>query len=135
LARVIGSSERLVHQHDPGVRRQRARHADPLLLAAAELPGFLLPVDPGVEIHQFQKLVDPGADARLGPAQFHRDRGDVLGHRHVREQADLLDDVADVQAQLDGVDGVDVAAVDVDGSGAGLDELVDHLHRGGLAAA
>jgi hypothetical protein len=53
----------------------------------------------------------------------------------VREEAHLLDDVADGTAELDGIDSRDVAAVDEDPTGGRLDKAVDHAHGGGLAAA
>ena len=64
------------------------------------------------------------------------------GHGHhvgddllVREQPDLLDDVADAAAQLDRVDVGDVLAVEHDPARGGLDQPVDHLQRRRLAAA
>ena len=59
----------------------------------------------------------------------------VLGDRLVREQADLLDHVADAPAQLDRVDVGHVLAVEEDAPAGRLDEPVDHLHGGRLAAA
>src|SRR5690606_17625315 len=63
------------------------------------------------------------------------DGGDVLGDRLVREQPDLLDDVADAAPQLVGVDGGDVVAVEVDPPRGGLDHPVDEPQGGALAAA
>ena len=60
---------------------------------------------------------------------------DVLGHGHVGEQADLLDDVADVAAQFYLVLGVDVLAVDGDGAGINVDQTVDGFEGSGFAAA
>ena len=51
------------------------------------------------------------------------------------EQPDLLDDVADAAAQLHRVGVGDVHAVEVDPPGRRLDQPVDHLQRGRLAAA
>src|SRR5690606_39239073 len=55
--------------------------------------------------------------------------------RLVREQADLLDDVADAAAERDRIDRRRITAVDGDRARTRLDETVDHLQRGGLAAA
>src|SRR5690606_13643434 len=52
----------------------------------------------------------------------------------VREEADLLDRVADVPAQLVGVEVEDVLAADAYLAGGGFHQPVDHFHRGGLAA-
>src|SRR5690606_8705984 len=57
-----------------------------------------------------------------------------LGDRHVREQPDLLDHVADVAAQLVGVGTGDVAAVDLDASRRRVDQAVDQPQRRALAA-
>ncbi|GAA1616801.1 hypothetical protein GCM10009733_011370 [Nonomuraea maheshkhaliensis] len=51
------------------------------------------------------------------------------------EEADLLDGVADVPAQLVGVEAEHVLAADADLAGGRLDQPVDHLHGGRLAAA
>jgi hypothetical protein len=52
----------------------------------------------------------------------------------VREQADLLDDVADAPAQLRQLARAGIHAVDQDPPGRRLDEPVDHLQRRRLAA-
>ena len=71
----------------------------------------------------------------FGPAEEPRHRRDVLADRHVREEADLLDHVADPAAQLDEGQLADAAAVDPDLAGVERDQPVDHLQRGRLAAA
>ena len=53
----------------------------------------------------------------------------------MREETDLLDHVADVTAQRDGVDVHDVAPIDGDGAAVGLDHPVDDAHGRGLPAA
>src|SRR6185436_10706809 len=58
----------------------------------------------------------------------------VVTDREVREEADLLDDVADAAAELDGGEAHDVLAADRDAAARGLDETVDHLHRRRLSA-
>ena len=86
-------------------------------------------------VHQLQQLVDDPVALLLGVLQQGGHHTDVLGHRHVGEQADLLDHIADVPAQLHLVLGGDVLAVEIDLSRRGLDEPVDHFQSGGLAAA
>jgi hypothetical protein len=58
---------------------------------------------------------------------------DVLGHRHVREQPDLLDDVSDPPPQPGGVERSHAGAVDPDVTLGDVDQPVDHPHGGGLA--
>jgi hypothetical protein len=53
----------------------------------------------------------------------------------VREQPDLLDDVADLAPQLGGLALADAASADEDLAVGQVDHPVDHPHRGGLAAA
>ena len=53
----------------------------------------------------------------------------------MREQADLLDHVADPAPQLRQLEPADAAAVDRDVAGVELDQPVDELQGGGLAGA
>ena len=110
----VDRSERFVHEHDLRVCAQCARHPDALLLTAGELLGIAVAVFGGVHVHHGEELVDPGADPFGVPTQQLGDRGDVLPDRHVREQARLLNDVSDPAAQLIGILGGDVLAVEDD---------------------
>src|SRR5262249_58161651 len=74
-------------------------------------------------------------DARLVAADEAGDGRDVVGDGHVREEADLLDHVADLTPQLDGGQLADAAAVDPDVALVEGDQAVDHLQRSRLAAA
>ncbi len=129
----VQGGEGLIHQHDGGRGRQSPQHADPLLLAAGELGRILVGVL--LHVHHSQHLPDNLLAAGLVVFQKLWHHADVLGHRHVGEQADLLDHVADVAAQLHLVLLVDVLAVDGDGAAVRLQQAVDHLHGGGFAAA
>ena len=60
---------------------------------------------------------------------------DVLADRHVREEPDLLDHVADPAPQLDDREVADAAAVDPDVALVEGDQPVDQLQRRRLAAA
>src|SRR5579863_9629510 len=51
------------------------------------------------------------------------------------KKSSFLKDIADPTAKLDGVGSADVAALDTDGPGIGLDQPVDHVQGGGLAGA
>ena len=64
-----------------------------------------------------------------------RHRGDVRDDLLVGEQPDLLDHVADPASELHRVLRGDVASLEEDPAGGGLDQPVDHLQRGGLPAA
>ena len=129
----IQSGEGLIHQHDGGGGRQGPQYADALLLAAGELGGVFI----GILLHvdQLQHLLDDLLAPGLVVLQQLGHHADVLGNGHVGKQADLLDDIADVAPELHLVLAVDVLAVDEDGPGVRLQQAVDHLHGGGLAAA
>lgn len=129
----IESGEGLIHQHDGGRSRQGPQHADALLLAAGELRRIL--VGRLLHVDQLQHLLDDLIAPGLVVLQQLGDHADVLGHGHVGEQADLLDHIADMPPQFHLVLGVDILPVDADGAGIGLQQAVDHLHGGGLAAA
>src|SRR5262249_28651222 len=70
----------------------------------------------------------------LVPARQTGHRRDVLPDRLMREESDLLDHVADPPPQLDRIDTRDVLAAHEDASAGRLDQPVDHLQRGRLAA-
>ena len=131
----VERAERLVHQQHRRVGGERARQADPLALPAREL----------------RRVARAVARARARPARAARrtrsrirafgqpsSRGtvrDVVGDRHVREEADLLDHVADPAAELDDGDLADAAPVDADVALVERDEPVHELQRRRLAAA
>jgi hypothetical protein len=130
----VHRAERLVHEHHRRVGGERPSHSDALLLAARELVG----VPPGVRLVQpdpFEELEAPLARLPLVPAEEPRDRGDVVGHRAVREQPCVLDHVADAAAQLCRLHRRGVLPVDRDPTGGRLDHPVDHAERGRLAAS
>ncbi|AOT04458.1 hypothetical protein ASPU41_15185 [Arthrobacter sp. U41] len=131
----VHRAERFVHQEHGRVGGERAGHSDALLLASRELLGKTVAVDPRIERHQLQQLVDAGGNPLLVPAQHLRHDGDVCRHRHMGEKAPGLDDVADFPPELVAVLFRDVLTVKNDPSVGGLDEPVDHFQRGGFPAA
>ena len=131
----VERAERLVHQHDLRARGDGARDADALPFAAGELRRQTVAMLGAIETHQLDQLVDARGDARVVPAeQLRRDR-DVLRHRHVREQADALEHVADPPPQHDGIGGAHVLAFDAHGAAVGLGQPVDQAQQRGLAGA
>ena len=132
----VERAERLVHQHHRRVGRERAREADALALAAGELRGVALAVVALGQADEVEQLVDRARGSRcLRPAEQARHGGDVVRDRHVREEPDLLDHVADPAPELGLVELADAAAVDPDVALGEVDEPVDELHRRRLAAA
>ena len=100
----VDRAERLVHQHQRRVGRQRARHADALALAARELRR-----GSGRGSRAGSRLTSSSSSstrARMRSFDQPSRRGTVAmlsRDRQVREQADLLDRVADLAAQLGGL--------------------------------
>lgn len=130
----VDGAERLVHEQDGRVGREGTGHAHALLLPAGQVRG--------VAVHKLGAEADTldgvhRLRARLlrGHALEAQHGRDVVEHRAVREEARVLDDVADAKAQLRGRNVGDVLARDRDASTRGVDHLVDHAHRRGLAAA
>ena len=131
----VEGAEGLVHEQHLGVTGERPRDPDALALTARKLSGIALAVLRRVESHQVEELVDALTDPLLRPAEQLRHDGRVPGHRHVREEADLLDHVADVAAKLRRVERSHAGVVEQDVALVDVDEPVHHLHRGRLAAA
>ena len=129
----VQSAERLIHQHNRRGGRQSPQHADPLLLAAGELGRILLGV--GFHIDHFQKVPDDLITFGLVILEQLGHDADVLSDRHVGEQTDLLDHIADVAAQIYLVLIPNIFAVNEDGAAVGFQQAVDHFHGGGFAAA
>ena len=98
----VDRAERLVHQHHRRVGGQGARDPDPLALATRELVRIPVAIGAGLQADQLEQLVDALANARRLPAQQPRNDGHVVADGEVREEADLLDHVADASSQLDG---------------------------------
>jgi hypothetical protein len=130
----VDRAERLVHQHQRRVGRERAGDADPLALAAGELRGVAVAEVAG-QADDPQQLLDALVRAALVPAEQVRDGRDVLADRLVREEADLLDHVADLAPQLRRPAVADALAADQDVAVRDVDHPVDHPHGGRLAAA
>ena len=83
----VDGAERLVHEHDRRVGRERPGDADALLLAAGELGGVALG-ERRVEADPLEQLHGPGARSRLSAMPSSRGHGrDVVEDRAVREEA------------------------------------------------
>ena len=131
----VQGAEGLIHQDDRRGGGQCPEDADALLLSAGHLRGVLVGVLLIGHLHHGEHVADDLVALLLGVLQQLGHHADVLGHRHVGEQADLLDHIADVAAQLHLVLGGDVLLVQIDLSCVGLDQTVYHLQCGGLTAA
>ena len=128
----VERAEGLVHQHDARLGGQGAGDTHPLPLPTGQGRGEPPPHLPR-KGHQIQQLIDAGVHPRLVPAQQARGDGDVLRHRQMRKEADLLEDIADGPAQQVPRLARDQPPVDADLAAVGDDQPVDGLQKGRLA--
>ena len=98
----VDRAEGLVHQHQRRIGRERAGHAHTLLLPARQLARVAGTDLIWVETDEDQQFVYAIRDPMAPPAEQLRNGRDVLIDRLVREQANLLDHVADLAPQLRG---------------------------------
>jgi len=130
----VDGAEWLVHEQHGRVGGEGAGHPDPLLLAAGQLI-WVAPAHVLIQADQVHQFPGPVPGLGLGPPVEQRDGGDVVLDRAVREQAGLLNDVADPPPQLGRPRLRDVLAVQQDPALGRVNEPVDHPQRRGLAAA
>jgi hypothetical protein len=127
--------ERLVHQEHGRVGGEGTGNANALALTTRELVGIAVGELGRVQPDEVHQLLGARLGGRLALA-VQQGHGHHVGQHHlVGEQPDLLDDVADAATQLHRVGVGDIDAVEVDPPGRRLDQPVDHLQRGRLAAA
>ncbi len=131
----VHRAEGLIHQQHRRISRQRADHADTLLLAAGHLARIAVEKLTRIQRHHIHQLFGAGFAARFIPAQHARHNGDVLFDGHVRKQANLLDHIADVAAQRHRIHPAGVFAVNQDRAAARCNQAIDHLQGGGFPAA
>ena len=128
---AVQCTERLVHQDQRRIEHGSACQGHALLLAAAELRGVAVLEAP--HAHARQRLGDQFLRLRLRHAARLQWEGDVVAHRHVREQSVALENhtlVAPVGGDL-----VRALAIDQDLPRRGVDEAGQHHQQRGLARA
>lgn len=131
----IYGAKGLVHEQHSGFGGQRPRHADTLLLPAGEFGWTSRAIVIRGQANPREELVDAFANLALGPAEQSRNGGDIVSDGPMGKEADALEDVANAAPQGDRIGIRGVLAVDMDFSGGGFDEPIDHLECGRLAAA
>ena len=131
----IERAERLIHQHDMGFGGERAGQPDALALAAGQFRRIAVAILLHRQADEGEQFGDAGGDARLVPAEkAGRDRH-IFPHRHMREKANPLKNIAHMAAQGDGIGGGGILPVDPDGARTGFGQPVDQVEGGGLARA
>ncbi len=129
----VDRPERLVHQHQWRVRGKGTRDADALALPTGELRGIPLADLVGIHPDQVQKLGHSLGNAALAPAQQPGDSRDVLRHGLMREQADLLDHIPNLPAELVRLPAEHAPSSQQDVAARQRKHPVDQPHRGCLA--
>src|SRR5881397_1494831 len=129
----IERPERLIEQEERRIGGQRPGDADPLALPARQLVRVARAEHAVIETDQGEELAHARGDALGGPPLEPRHQTHVALDREVREQADLLDDVADAAAQPRGLERVRELSGDPDLPRRGLEQAIDQLERRGLA--
>lgn len=127
----IERAEGLIHQQHFRVGRQRARHADALLLPAGKLMRVAF-AQAGLQPQQGHQFINSRTGFLSRPLQQLRDGGNVLRHRPVGKQADGLDGVAHFAAQFEHRLLADILPGETDRPAIVLHQTINHLQRGRL---
>ena len=131
----VQGGEGLIHEDDLRVGGKGAGYADALPLAAGELGGVLAAILVRLQVDQLQQLGDPVVDFFLGVPGHTHGQSDVVLHRHMGEQAALLDDIAHQAGKLGHLDPVDGGAIDENLAFVNGVELVERFQQGRFPAS
>ncbi len=124
----VERGERLVHQHDVRIDRERAHQADALLHAAGELVG-IVPLET-VQADQIEIVPDALLDARSRRMRHREAERRVVMHGLPRQQAEMLEHHRDALRRAG-----DGLAADQQLAAGDLGQSGDAAQEGGLAAA
>ena len=127
---LVQGAERLVHQQQRRVERERAGDRDPLLHPAGELPWVV--VLEALELDQLEQLPYARRTLLAAPLQQLERQRDVLRDRAPVVEHRLLEDDSVVVVEPGAVSGL---AVDLDDALARLDQVADDPQERRLAAA
>ena len=130
----IERRKRLVHQQHRRIHGERTGDPDALRLSPGKLVRKAVEELRRLQRQKRQQLLRAPPGLCRIPAEQARNDADVFGHRHVGEQADLLDDVADAAAQLHRIDPVGIAPGNEYLARGRKDQPIDHAQGSGLAA-
>ena len=126
----VERAERLVHEHEGRIGRERPCDPDPLALAARKLARPAGRELAGGKVHHREELFRASAAPLLAPAEQAGHDRDVLLDVPVRKKSALLDHVADPAAQRDRVLRRHVPSIDSNLARVRRDEPV-HEPQGG----
>ena len=127
--------EGFVHEEDGRVGGEGAGESCTLALATGELAWITAGEGGGVETDGGEEFVGAANALVEGDALGFEDEGDIAFEGEMREEADLLDDIADGSAEGDeiAVEGVDAGEEDF--AACGLEKTIDCAEEGCFAGA
>ena len=131
----IERAKGLIEQEERWIVGEGARHTDALSLTTGELMRVSRTERHRIESDEREQLTNALLGAGARPALQTGHQADVLRHREMREQTDLLDHVADAPAESRVILRRQVVARDPDVPGARCDESIDEPERGRFSSA
>ena len=129
----IESTKGFIKEQQRGACGQCTRHGDALALTAGELSRVAGGELSSGQADLIEQLAFPLTLRLPGPSFEARDERDVLRHSPVRQQAVFLDHVTDVAAQLDGIDLVDIFAIQKNGTRGRFKHAIDEAEGSGFS--
>ena len=131
----VESTERLVEQQQFWFGGERARNADTLPLAAGKLVRKPVGKFCGVEADEIEHLASSLTFSRRFPIFKPQHESDILGNGKMRKQPAVLDNVADMPPEPNGIPLGRWPTIDQNFTGGWLDQPIDELKRGSFTAA
>jgi hypothetical protein len=137
----LGSGDRIeraewfIHQQERRVRGKRSREPDALPLASRQFIRPSMTKVGRIQANQHEQFIDARRYSRRLPTEERRDGADVGGNGAMREQSDVLDDVAGPAPERDWIPFADVAFFNADIASIRLDEAIDQAKKRGFSGA
>ena len=121
----VERAEWFVHQQNGWVGGECSRNPNALALSAGKFVGIAAQIFPRGEADEFHQLRDARTNPLFGPTLQTRQQRNILFNRIVRKKPDVLNDVADLAPQRDGVPIERGAASDAHFSAGWLEHAID----------
>ena len=131
----IERAERLVHQQDRRIDRQRPRDPDPLALPARQLVRPAFRHRERAKPHEIQELIDPRRRPLGRPSFQARHDADIPGDVEMWKQTHLLQDETDASSQPDRFPLARVTPFDEHGASVGQQQAIDEFQERGFSGA
>ncbi|HMD37363.1 MAG TPA: hypothetical protein VKH42_20450 [Vicinamibacterales bacterium] len=131
----IQCAERLIHQQQRRIDGQRTRDTNALSLSPRQLVGPAIGERVRSQSHQIEQLDRASMGSIIRPFFQTRNDRNVRSDRHMREETDVLKDVASTPTQTDRIPVARVALFDVNSTGLRHQQTVDELQQRAFAGA